>query len=287
MTSSSDGREVAGAAPPGAAPPVAPLVDGVPPIAILIDYDGTVSLTDVTDQVMARHVPGVWEEATARYDAALIGSRSLMAWEMSLVDADPADLLVTAAEQPHDPGFVPFVRRAQAAGIPVEVVSDGFGFFIEPALARLGLPALPVVTARTEFVGRRATLTFPNGHPTCRVCGTCKRERVLAWRDTGRRVVFIGDGESDRYAAGYSDIVFAKRSLERICIEAGWPYLRWTAFSELDAWLASTLTAFARDATTLPPLRLDASPQRPFFCGPEVWGPGRQDPPPGWWPPSG
>jgi 2-hydroxy-3-keto-5-methylthiopentenyl-1-phosphate phosphatase len=267
------------------APPVAPWVEGAPPIAILVDYDGTVSLTDVTDQVMAAHVPGVWEEVTARYDAGLIGSRRLMAWEMSLVDADPAALLATAAEQPHDPGFVPFVRRAQSAGIPVEVVSDGFGFFIEPALARLGVPELPVVTARTEFVDRRATLTFPNGHPACLVCGTCKRQRVLAWRATGRRVVFIGDGESDRYAAGYSDIVFAKRSLERICLEAGWPYRRWTAFSELEAWLVSTLGAFASDPATLPPLPMDAAPPHPFFCGPEAWGVGLSDPPAGSWPP--
>ena len=48
-------------------------------------------------------------------------------------------------------------------------------------------------------------------------------------------VVFIGDGESDRYAAGYSDIVFAKRSLVRICLEAGWPFQRWTEFREIDA----------------------------------------------------
>ena len=30
-------------------PPVPPLRDGQPPIALLIDYDGTISLTDVTD----------------------------------------------------------------------------------------------------------------------------------------------------------------------------------------------------------------------------------------------
>ena len=167
-----------------------------------------------------------------------MGSRRLMAWEMSLVEADPAALLETAARQPHDPGFVPFVRRAQAAGIPIEIVSDGFGFFIEPALAALGVPELPVVTARTTFAGRRPSIAFPNGHPRCFVCGTCKRERVLAYRAAGRRVLFIGDGESDRYAAGYSDIVFAKRSLERICLEAGWPFQRWTAFSEIETWLA-------------------------------------------------
>jgi hypothetical protein len=38
-------------------------------------------------------------------------------------------------------------------------VSDGFGFFIGPALARLGVPGLLVVTARTTFRGdRRAAL---------------------------------------------------------------------------------------------------------------------------------
>ena len=188
-------------------------------------------MTDVSDTVMAEYVPGGWEAEAAAYDAGLIGSRRLMAREMSMVDADPAALLATAAAQPHDPGFVPFVRRAQAAGIPVEVVSDGFGFFIAPALEHLGVAELPVVTARTTFTGRRAAIDYPNGHPTCLVCGTCKRNRVLAHQAAGRAVVFIGDGESDRYAAGYSDVVFAKRALVRICVEAGWPFRRWTEFA--------------------------------------------------------
>jgi hypothetical protein len=108
---------------------------------------------------------------------------------------------------------------------------------------------------------------------------------VLAHRAAGRQVAFIGDGESDRYAAGYSELVFAKRSLERICLEAGWPFRRWTAFNELDAWLAATMEAWAEDPTTLQALPPDAPPPRGFFCGPEVWGDGVEDPPPGSWPP--
>jgi HAD superfamily phosphoserine phosphatase-like hydrolase len=266
-------------------PPIPPLRQGEAPLAILIDYDGTISLTDVTDEVMAAHVPGVWEEAAALYDAGRMGSRRLMAWEMDLVRADPVALLATAAEQPHDDGFVPFVRRAQAAGIPIEIVSDGFGFFIEPALARLGVPELPVVTARTTFSRDRATIEFPNGHPTCLVCGTCKRARVLAHRAAGRRVVFIGDGESDRYAAGYADTVFAKRLLERICLDAGWPFQRWTRFAEIEAWLAATLAAFAADPGSVAAIPPGAPPPNGFFCGPEVWGEGLVDPPEGAWPP--
>ncbi len=268
------------------APPVPPLRNGEPPLSILIDYDGTVSLTDVTDMVMAEHVPGVWEEAAARYDAGGMGSRRLMAWEMDLVEADPAALLATAAAQPHDPGFVPLVRRAQAAGIPIEIVSDGFGFFIRPALEALGVGELTVVTARTVFAGRRASIEFPNGHPGCFVCGTCKRQRVLAHRAAGRQVMFIGDGESDRYAGGYSDIVFAKRSLERICLEAGWPFHRWTTFSEIETWLAGALRAWQADPSSLPPVPPGAPPPNGFFCGPEAWGEGLVDPPPGSWPPS-
>jgi 2-hydroxy-3-keto-5-methylthiopentenyl-1-phosphate phosphatase len=181
---------------------------------------------------------------------------------------------------------VGFARRATAAGIPVEIVSDGYGFFIGPALEALGVGDLPVVTARTTFAGRRASIEFPNGHPTCPVCGTCKRQRVLAHRATGRQVVYIGDGESDRYAAGYSDVVFAKRSLERICLEAGWSFHRWTAFTEIDAWLAATLAAWTDDPSSLVPVPAGAPPPRGWFCGPEVWGEGLVDPPPGSWPPA-
>lgn len=265
---------------------VPPLVDGAPPLAILIDYDGTISLTDVTEQLLAEFVSDVvWEEAEASYDAGRMGSRRLMAWEVSLIDADPDTLRATAAAQPHDAGFVSFVRQAQAAGIPLEIVSDGYGFFIAPALESLGVGELPVVTALTTFRGRRATIEFPNGHPTCLVCGTCKRQRVLAYRASGRRVVYIGDGESDRYAAGYSDVVFAKRSLERICLEADWPFRRWTAFTEIEAWLATTLEGWRADPSTLEPVPPGAPPPRGYFCGPEVWGEGQEDPPPGSWPP--
>jgi 2-hydroxy-3-keto-5-methylthiopentenyl-1-phosphate phosphatase len=267
-------------APIETAPPVAPLEPGSPPLAILVDYDGTIALNDVSDQIMAEHVPGDWEAEAAKYDAGGMGSRRLMAWEIGLIDADPADLYATAAGQPHDPGFVTLVERARAAAIPVEVVSDGFGFFILPALATLGLADLPGVTANTTFSGRAAQIEFPNGHPTCHVCGTCKRERVRAHQAAGRAVVFIGDGESDRYAAGYADVVWAKSALVKLCVEAGWPFRRWTEFVEIDAWLERTLAALRTDPASLPVPRA-----RPFFCGPEAWGEGLVDPPPGAWPP--
>ena len=271
------------ARPLGAAPPVESLAPGQPPIAILVDYDGTIALTDVSDTIMAEHVSHAdWERIAAIYDAGRMGSRRLMEWEITLVKATEAELLATAAAQPHDPGFAPFARRAAAAGIPVEVVSDGFGFFIGPALARLGLADLPIVSARTTFEGRRGRISWPNGHPDCGVCGTCKRQRVLDHQAAGRAVVFVGDGESDRYAAGYADVIFAKRSLVPICLANSWPFERWTEFAEIHAWLNERLELWRRE----PARAFPAPAAHPIFCGPEAWGEGVQDPPDAMRPPA-
>jgi 2,3-diketo-5-methylthio-1-phosphopentane phosphatase len=256
--------------------PIPPLRPGDPPLAILVDYDGTIARTDVSDALMAPYETPDWQARVEDYDAGRIGSRGLMEWEVGLIMADPDELSAIAAAQPHDEGFAPFVRRAQDAGIPVEVVSDGFGFFIEPALRALGVTNVPVVTAATTFdPAGRPSIAFPNGHPSCFVCGTCKRNRVLEHQAAGRAVVFIGDGASDRYAAGYSDHVWAKEQLAQLCRENGWAYRPWTDFEQIDGWLAGVLEAWSADPTTL------AGPgRRPFFCGPEVWGEGRRDPAP-------
>ena len=89
---------------------------------------------------MAEFVTADWESYVAAYDAGLVGSRRAHGLGGGPHHADPAALRAKAAAQPHDPGFLRVRGARAAAGIPVEVVSDGFGFFIEPALAALGVP---------------------------------------------------------------------------------------------------------------------------------------------------
>ena len=230
---------------------------------------------------MAEHVPGIWETEVAAYDAGQMGSRRLMELEMALVDVPEAELLATAAAQPHDPGFVPFVRRAQAAGVPIEIVSDGFGFFIEPALEALGVGELPVVTARTTFRRPARLDRVPERPPARASCaGRASGTGCSPTRRPAARSSSSATARATGTRPGYSDVVWAKRSLVRICVEAGWAFQRWTEFREIEAWLAETLAAWRADPGSLgPPAR------HPFFCGPEVWGEGLIDPPPGNWPP--
>jgi 2-hydroxy-3-keto-5-methylthiopentenyl-1-phosphate phosphatase len=242
------------------------MLPGQPPIAVLVDFDGTIARGDVTAAVMrANLAPGralPWDE----------GSRltwpDMMRQAADRFPAEPARLLAAAARVPLDATFTALAARASAAGVAMEVVSDGFGFFIGSALERLGADWVPIASGDTRFGPARTRIEFPFGNPACSVCGTCKRSRVLAHQTAGRRVVFVGDGESDRYAAGYADVVFAKDGLVGICETSGIAYRPWASFDEVTAWLAGELAAFTADATSLP-----GPAVRPLFCGPEVWGP--------------
>jgi hypothetical protein len=118
------------------------------PVSFLVDYDGTISLVDIGDELLTRHYPDKAEIARkdAEYDAGIVGSRELMQWDMDVLPHDPEMLRSEAAAMPQDPTFPAFVRDMQARGALVEVVSDGLGFYVRPNLAELGLSDVPVAT---------------------------------------------------------------------------------------------------------------------------------------------
>ena len=243
------------------------------PLAILMDYDSTICLTAISDRIMVEDSirPG-WKEIDDAYVEGRMGSRENLELFMPLLPADPAPLYATAEKQPHDPSFVPFVARARAAGVALEVVSDGFGFYVGHNLERLGVHGIPIATSRMSWPGDEPRLEFPSGHPTCLVCGTCKRERVRAYQARGYHVAFVGDGLTDRYAAAHADTVMAKDDLVGVCEAAGIDYVPWATFADVEAWLEAVLAS---------PDLLAPPATRPFICGPEVWGPGRTTPPAG------
>jgi len=81
-------------------------------------------------------------------------------------------------------------------------------------------------------------IRFENGHPDCVGCGMCKMRAVLDARERGG-VAFVGEGPSDRYAALYADILFAKDSVVRHCQRDGVPFLPWGDFEDVRRTLES------------------------------------------------
>lgn len=207
-----------------------------------------------------------------------------MRWDMDVLPRDPELLRREAAAMPQDEAFPDFVRAAHRHGSRVEVVSDGLGFYVRSNLAALGVRDVFVATNDNTVSDGGAGMSFPFSHPSCFVCGTCKRERVRLHQAAGRVVVFIGDGTSDRYGAAHADVVFAKDGLARLCRAEGWAFEPWSDFGELTHWVDDAFKdgRLPRTIADLDPWRAHRGrAPRAFICGPEVWGPGRSTPGPG------
>lgn len=203
--------------------------------SILVDFDGTVCLHDVGVCLGERFGAPGWRALGDAYDRGEMGLRELISAENALLRGTRDEMLAYVLEHcPLDPTFVPFAAWLQTAGVPVTVVSDGSAFHIGPLLSTVGLEHLPVLTNDHRFdpTGRHEEMRFPNGHATCVGCGTCKMQAVLDARTVGA-VAFVGDGVSDRFAALYSDLVFAKGSLPRYCDEYGVRYTSWRDFDDV------------------------------------------------------
>ncbi len=218
------------------------------PVSVLLDFDGTISLRDVGDALLARFAPDQDEVARidGLYSQGVLPSRDLVRWDMDVLPRDPAVLRAALDELSLDPSLLGLVALVEGVGGAIEIVSDGVGFHVEPMLSRLGLDGLPVATNASEPGRGGEGMAFPFGHPDCLVCGTCKRERVRLHQAAGRE-----------------------------------PYER---LSDVTTWLCGALASgrLPRDTAAFEGwARAHRRAPVTFICGPEVWGPGALVPPPG------
>ncbi len=212
----------------------------MPPIdAVLVDFDGTACLHDVAEHLLIEFGDPSWADFDTAWERGEIGGRDALASQASMLRAPVAELLEYALSHcPIDPTFGTFVEWSRARDVPVTVVSDGFGFYIRPLLDANGIDGLAVITNGWRSDGGPG-LTFGNGHPTCVGCGTCKKQAVERSRETYGRTAFVGEGPSDRFGARYADVAFAKvgDSLIRHCEAEGIPFVPWSTFDDVRAWL--------------------------------------------------
>ncbi len=205
--------------------------------AVLVDFDGTVSVGDVGNLLFRRLTGGRATEVIDLWKRGGMTSRELMIRECALARGARDEVLAFALEQPVDPTFASFVRRAEAAGRRVSVVSDGLDVYIRAILEREGLGALPLEANRVRFAGDRLLPSFPFGGRGCGGCGNCKGGAVEAARGDGP-VLFVGNGLSDRCGARAADVVYAKDDLAAFCRDEKIPFHPFSSFDDVDVTIA-------------------------------------------------
>lgn len=216
-------------------------------VRVFVDFDGTISVGDTTDLILARFADPSWQAVEADWVAGRIGSRECLARQIDLIRATPEALDAFARNSAIDPHFTEFAALCAAHGLPLAVVSDGLDRIATAMLARAGLQ-LPIVANHLEWLGAdRWRLGFPHARQDCAAAaGHCKCATLAAAPASLR--VLVGDGRSDFCAAATADLVIAKGALAIYCGNNRIPFEPFTDFARAAAVLASWLAALGRAA---------------------------------------
>ncbi len=207
---------------------------------MLADFDGTVTRTDVAEDLLDEFAPPEWWEIEGEHRAAKIGVREAMIRQFALVHASQEEMLRFVDAHAHlDETFPAFADYCRRRGILIEIVSEGLDFYIRRLLDAWRI-SLPVRMNRTTFDGGRIVISYPYADSTCTLCGTCKLHRLFELRMQGYRIVYVGDGHSDLCPAIEADVVFAKKELADLCRGEEIDFIPFDTFAdvqrEMDRW---------------------------------------------------
>ena len=212
---------------------------------VMCDFDGTVTLVDTGLAVFkALELTEAWYWEDLWRDGE-IDSMKCLTEQWALVKLPPDELLELIDGLALDERFPEFVRRARAAGAQVVIVSDGLDFYLDRMLERLGFvicagdPEPDDDGCLARFVNTAVLtdegieISFPYRNEYCNQCGNCKTTHLKRLRGSYQRIIYIGDGYSDKCAAEHADVVFAKHSLARLLTEKDVPYLPFESFDDI------------------------------------------------------
>ncbi len=215
---------------------------------VFCDFDGTISVQDATDFILAHFADPEWQDIEEQWKQSAIGSAECMQRQVALIRATQHQLDAALDAIEIDPSFAVFAGFCRLRRIALTVISDGVDYFIHRILARYSLPSLPVIANRLAITGRNGQtsyrLTSPFSEVTCAsAAGVCKCRCVDA--GTGTRV-YVGDGRSDFCVANKPELVFAKGNLAEFCEQRSIAFIRYRQFDDVAQALKTRVPALLR-----------------------------------------
>lgn len=208
-------------------------------LKFFVDFDGTISKSDVIDTILEKFANHSWQIIEEKWAKGEIGSRECLSTQLSLVKISETELNKIIQEMPVDAGFQSFLEICHTNDIPVTIVSDGLDYVIKGILKEVSDLAenLPVYSNSLIWKKEGIEIQFPEG-PLCRhACANCKERVIQKLSKVGDYVAFVGDGLSDRYAARFATLTFAKKKLLDFCKQENINHKPFTSFHEIVDWV--------------------------------------------------
>jgi 2-hydroxy-3-keto-5-methylthiopentenyl-1-phosphate phosphatase len=221
--------------------PTPGIEDPRPPL-IAVDFDGTITVEDITNIIWDTHVPFDWREVLMPASrAGTVAPLELIASGYREVRDGPEALLALVRPRAHlRAGFDKLVAHARVQRWPLQVISHGLGFYLRDLLP----PGVAFTAFEGTFDGQRWQVSLPPGFAL--PPGKDFKVQVieqLRTRHPGHRTIYVGDGRLDFPAARQCEQIFAVRgsTLATLCRGASVPCREFDRFDEILAALLGTV----------------------------------------------
>jgi 2-hydroxy-3-keto-5-methylthiopentenyl-1-phosphate phosphatase len=213
-------------------------------LAVLCDFDGTITLTDTFAYILKKYAQGDWQQYDRQYERGELTLQDVVR-KQGMMIRTPEMVLVAEMERVTGfrPNFDKLIAYCQTNKIPITVVSAGLDFVINHLLRMKGWNYLvKLYAAKTETTPEGIRLTFPRLRDKTSL--DLKDDTVRFHKSKGRRVAYVGDGLWDLPALKLADYRFAVKgsTLANLCRQQNIPAREIADFQEVVTMLKYEIT---------------------------------------------
>lgn len=205
---------------------------------IQCDFDGTVTLEDVSFHLLDTFADGDWRQVLAEYLAGRISVGSFNTRAFAMIKADEPTLRDSLKGKIGiRAGFDDLLAYCRQRSFRFVIVSNGLEFYIKNILRDLGVADIEVLAARAEFkpAGLEVKYIGPDGN---QLEDGFKEAYTEMFLKDGYRIVYIGNGVSDSLPARRAHYIFATGDLLDHCRQIKLSHTPFDDFKEVVRGLA-------------------------------------------------
>ena len=200
---------------------------------VLVDFDGTITQNDVGALLFNSFSEEKSKKIVSEWLQGKISSKECLQKECELIKITKKELKDFALSQKIDEHFLDFVDLCKREKMNLVILSDGLDYYIKLILSKYHLDDIPFYSNTVRFEGKKLVPGFPYYDKGCGNCGNCKKYHLKNLRKPKQKVVYIGDGLSDKCAIAEADFVFAKNDLKSFCEKEKISYFEFKDFRDV------------------------------------------------------
>ena len=205
-----------------------------PLLKIYTDFDGTITKIDSLNMVLDEFAVSDWRSIEDKVTAHELSEKEALQAEFDLVHVPLNNAIQFLKKNAIiDPTFKSFAEWCKTNKIELIILSGGFKEFIDTIFNKFGINGLKVYSNSLKIENNSWRIIQSELPKIKDLCNHCKTNHIKESQKNGFKIVYIGDGNTDRCPAENADIVFAKDSLADYLELKKIKYFKYQNFSDI------------------------------------------------------